>query len=205
MYKIYINEKPVFLCSEEEFPNIKNEAYSVYNEQDILPFGVDFLQKINIANGIIYVSEQPEALFKRFTQTLIVIEAAGGLILNPKRNKILFIYRRNKWDLPKGKIDKGESIKKAAWREVAEECGLSTHQIEDHLCDTYHIYEHKNKWILKKTYWYLMSAEEEQLTPQLEEDITRAEWILVDDVMNLISEETYPLILDILMLVTRNS
>ncbi len=198
MYKIYINEKPVFLCSEEEFPNIKNKSYSINYEQDIHPFSADFLQKINIENGIVYVSSNPEALFKRFTKSLIVIEAAGGLILNQERTKILFIYRRNKWDLPKGKIDEGESIKKAAWREVAEECGLKTHQIEDHLYDSYHVYALKNKWILKKTYWYLMSAEEELLTPQLEEDITKAEWIPVNDALNKIKEETYPMIIDIL-------
>jgi ADP-ribose pyrophosphatase YjhB (NUDIX family) len=107
------------------------------------------------------------------------------------------IYRRGKWDLPKGKIDEGESIKKAAWREVAEECGLKTHRIEDHYTDTYHIYEHKGKLILKRTYWYLMSAEEEVLTPQAEEDITKAEWIPVEEIESTIKEETYPMILSI--------
>lgn len=197
MYKIYINEKPVIICSGEEFLNIKNESYFVSYEPDTLSFH-NALQKIITEKGLVLVSNDTESTFLHFIKNLKIIEAAGGLILNPDRTKILFIYRRAKWDLPKGKIDEGESIKMAAWREVAEECGIKTHKIEDHLADTYHIYEHKERLILKKTYWYLMSAEEEMLVPQAEEDITKAEWIPVEEVINIIKGETYPMILDLL-------
>ena len=197
MYKIYINDKPLIICSEEEFPNIKNDSYLVNYELDRNSFHT-ILQKLNTENGLIIQTNDAESTFLHFSKNLALIEAAGGLILNNERTKILLIYRRGKWDLPKGKIDEGESIKKAAWREVAEECGLKTHRIEEHLTDTYHIYEHKGKLILKKTYWYLMSAEEETLVPQAEEDITRAEWILVEEVTDTIKSETYPMIIDIL-------
>lgn len=197
MYKIYINDKPLIICSEEEFPNIKNDSYLVNYELDINSFHT-ILQKLNTEKGLIIQTNDTESAFLHFSKNLVLIEAAGGLILNNERTKILLIYRRGKWDLPKGKIDEGESIKKAAWREVAEECGLTTHRIEEHLTDTYHIYEHKEKLILKKTYWYLMSAEEEILVPQAEEDITRAEWILVEEVTDTIKSETYPMIIDIL-------
>ena len=196
MYKIYINEKPLIICSEQEFPNIQNNSYSISYESDRLSFN-ELLKKFSTDNGLILVSNDVENTFLHFSKNLTLIEAAGGLIFNTERTKILMIYRRGKWDLPKGKIDEAESIKKAAWREVAEECGLKTHRIEDHLCDTYHIYEHKGKLILKKTYWYIMTAEEEVLTPQAEEDITKAIWIPIEEIENTIKEETYPLILSI--------
>ncbi len=196
MYKIYINEKPLIICSEQEFPNIQNNSYSISYESDRLSFN-ELLKKFSTDNGLILVSNDVENTFLHFSKNLTLIEAAGGLIFNTERTKILMIYRRGKWDLPKGKIDEAESIKKAAWREVAEECGLKTHRIEDHLCDTYHVYEHKGKLILKKTYWYIMTAEEEVLTPQAEEDITKAIWIPIEEIENTIKEETYPLILSI--------
>jgi len=196
MYKIYINEEPLIICSEQEFPNIQNNSYSISYESDRLSFN-ELLKKFSTDNGLILVSNDVENTFLHFSKNLTLIEAAGGLIFNTERTKILMIYRRGKWDLPKGKIDEAESIKKAAWREVAEECGLKTHRIEDHLCDTYHVYEHKGKLILKKTYWYIMTAEEEVLTPQAEEDITKAIWIPIEEIENTIKEETYPLILSI--------
>jgi 8-oxo-dGTP pyrophosphatase MutT (NUDIX family) len=198
MYKIYINEKPVFICSAQEFPNIEKLGYPTINEVDSVFFNTNFRKNLENKIGLVLISNDTDETFKRFSESLKIIEAAGGLIFNSDRTKILFIYRRNKWDLPKGKIDDGESIKKAAWREVAEECGLTSHRIEEHLIDTYHIYLLKEKWILKKSYWYIMSAEEEKLVPQLEEDITKAEWIPISEIMDLIKEETYPTIVDIL-------
>ena len=198
MYKIYINEKPVFICSKEEFPNIKNNTYYTINEGDKLFFNNNLFELLENNSGLIFISTNTEHLFKHFSESLFIIEAAGGVIFNPERTKILFIYRRGKWDLPKGKIDEGESIKKAAWREVEEECGIKTHQIEDHLLDTFHIYQLKSKWILKKSYWFVMTSEEEKLTPQAEEGITKAEWIAIGDIMTLIEGETYPTIKDLL-------
>ncbi len=197
MYKIYINEKPLIICSEQEFPNIQNNSYSISYESDRLSFN-ELLKKFSTDNGLILVSNDVENTFLHFSKNLTLIEAAGGLIFNTERTKILMIYRRGKWDLPKGKIDEAESIKKAAWREVAEECGLKTHRIEDHLCDTYHVYEHKGKLILKKTYWYIMTAEEEVLTPQAEEDITKAEWISSSIALDTIKGQTYMMIEDLL-------
>lgn len=198
MYKIYINEKPVFICSNEEFPNIQKLGYTTINEGDKIFFNNIFLEDLKNKSGLVVISNDAKQTFNHFSESLKYIEAAGGLIFNTDKTKILFIYRRNKWDLPKGKVDDGESIKKAAWREVAEECGLKSHRIEDHLLDTFHIYHFKEEWVLKKTYWYLMSAEEEKLIPQIEEDITMAEWVPVEDIMKVVEKETYPTILDIL-------
>ena len=89
----------------------------------------------------------------------------------------MVIFRRDFWDLPKGKIDKGETPEQAAVREVQEETGLVQVDLGNHIIDTFHTYTHKDKRILKKTYWYAMKTAETKLTPQSSEDIEQAEWV----------------------------
>ena len=99
-------------------------------------------------------------------------KAAGGKVL--KEDKVLFIYRFNKWDLPKGKLEKGEAIEQCAVREVEEECGFDKLKIEKQIETTYHIFKRKNKTILKITYWFLMKTDfSGNLIPQTEEGIER--------------------------------
>lgn len=102
------------------------------------------------------------------------VKAAGGVVMNDN-NEILFIFRNGKWDLPKGKIDNGETAEEAAVREVKEECGLENPEIINSLPSTFHTY-HEEGQILKETYWYLMKTTEKELHPQTEENITKAEW-----------------------------
>lgn len=104
-----------------------------------------------------------------------IIKAAGGIVL--KKNKVLFIKRLGKWDLPKGKIDKGEAEETAAVREVAEECGVST-EITKKIGVTWHTYTMGEKNILKKTIWYQMNClEDVGMKPQAEENITEIAWV----------------------------
>ncbi len=129
-----------------------------------------------------------------------VIEAAGGLVSN-EENKYLFIYRKDKWDLPKGKLDKGEGFREAAVREVEEECGITINSSGDKICKTYHIYEVNEQPVMKKTVWYWMRADNQpELTPQLEEGITEARWLAPGDFM-LVRENTYPLIKDVIRVI----
>ena len=91
------------------------------------------------------------------------------------KNEVLFIYRFDKWDLPKGKLEKDESIEDCAIREVEEECGVTNLNIKEPLETTYHIFERKNKTILKITYWFLMKTDfSGVLIPQAEEAIKEA-------------------------------
>lgn len=114
------------------------------------------------------------------------ILAAGGLVLNPK-GEFLFIFRRRKWDLPKGKADKGEALEKAAIREVMEECGVKKIKIVRPLIRTFHTYELDRVPVLKETHWFLMkSSDEEKLIPQEDEDITRAIWAKEEEVARLL-------------------
>ncbi len=134
--------------------------------------------------------------FKKFSEEFIVIEAAGGLIKN-KENQYLFIYRHDKWDLPKGKLDKGEKPDAAAIRECQEECGIQQIELREFLTHSYHIYFYKKGWALKKTHWYLMESEENNLTPQLEESITEVVWKQVNEISAMLTN-TYHNIMDVL-------
>jgi 8-oxo-(d)GTP phosphatase len=102
------------------------------------------------------------------------LEAAGGLVR--KDNSYLLIFRLNRWDLPKGKIEKNEKAKKAAEREIQEECGVEA-TVQQKICTTWHTYHFKGRPMLKKTYWYMLSCGHvTNLTPQKEENITDAVW-----------------------------
>jgi 8-oxo-dGTP pyrophosphatase MutT (NUDIX family) len=105
------------------------------------------------------------------------IEAAGGLVVN-KDKEMLFIFRRNKWDLPKGKMEAGETPEICAEREIEEETGVNHLQLIHKIIDTYHIYEERGQQILKKTYWFYFTTNFEGTPkPQIEEDISSISWI----------------------------
>lgn len=121
-------------------------------------------------------------LMELFKNQFQYIEAAGGLVFN-QENDLLMIYRLNKWDLPKGKIEKGESPAEAAVREVEEECGINNLSISKEIPSTFHIYRLKEKVVLKRTYWYEMKYNlNERLVPQTEESIEKVEWVTSDKI-----------------------
>jgi len=134
--------------------------------------------------------EKPEAFFTMFTSFYQIIEAAGGIVRHPS-GKYLFIKRFGKWDLPKGKIEKGESPELAALREVREECGIANLKIVSKLPSTYHTYRLEGNRILKKTLWFAMDYNDDLVTkPQTEEGITEATW-LVPSQFDMVLENTY--------------
>ena len=133
--------------------------------------------ELETANISVLTEGNKELNWKNFISSYKLIEAAGGLVQN-QNDEWLFIHRNGMWDLPKGKLEKGESIEECAVREVAEECGIDEPTIEKPLSPTYHTYELKGKRILKKTYWYLMkSSDTSELIPQTEEGITEVKWV----------------------------
>jgi len=127
-----------------------------------------------------------------------VMYAAGGLIYH-KDKGYLWMFKRGKWDLPKGKIDSGEKAEEAAIRECIEETGVSDLMIEKNLGVTYHIFEQKEKHILKITQWFLMNTNHDgQLIPQAEEGISKLEWIKQEDLTQKILPNTYSTIIEVL-------
>ncbi len=118
------------------------------------------------------------------------IEAAGGLI--QKNDEFLFIKRLGKWDLPKGKIDKGEGKKEAAIRECEEECDVHDLEIVKQLNNTYHIYEYKEGYAFKVTYWYHMTTDySNPLKPQTEENIEEVRWFNRNEIQTKVLKNTY--------------
>jgi len=127
----------------------------------------------------------------------ILVKAGGGLVINEKE-EILFMFRRGKWDLPKGKLDPGESLESCAQREVKEETGINHLALIRFLLVTEHEYEERGQVILKETHWWMMKTiGNQKLVPQTEEDISELKWIGPSD-FKLVQQNTYPGILDVL-------
>lgn len=119
------------------------------------------------------------------------IKAAGGMVRN-QNDEYLFIKRLGIWDLPKGKLHKKESIQSCALREVTEETGLKGLRITRELSSTFHIYtERTGIEVLKETFWFeMMCNKDQQLVPQLEEDITEVKWFNANE-LNIPMQNTY--------------
>lgn len=168
MYKVFVNEKKLTLSKypEDIEKNLRFEGFAT------LEIAVDLLENTSCPEMNVY-GENIEEIWEDFTHMFKVIEAAGGLVKN-KNNELLFIRRMGKWDLPKGKIEKGESLEQAALREVEEETGLKELILEEFLNNTFHIYTERNgEKILKTTYWFKMTyVGNSQPIPQKEEGIS---------------------------------
>jgi ADP-ribose pyrophosphatase YjhB (NUDIX family) len=173
MYKVFMNDKPIFVIDSVQIQNnFEVFDFKEFNLQKV----ISVLEKSTV-NGVVLVSNNLQKDWDCFLKEFKVIEAAGGKVQNQSK-EILFIYRFDKWDLPKGHIEKGEVKEEAAIREVIEECGISGLEILNPLETTYHgFYNRKKKLCLKVTYWFLMKTDYDGvLTPQLEEGITQVQF-----------------------------
>jgi len=199
--KIYFGDKPLFLCDAVD------ETLQPYVHHDDAVF-IDELNSHTV-KSMIHEMEQPEIhagvfyhpdlgeLKKAFYKKFTIVIAAGGLVLNEKK-KILMIFRRGKWDLPKGKLDKGETLEECAVREVEEETGLQQVKLLSPLVITYHTYHEGARFILKESHWYNMKVSGEQkLVPQTEEGIHEIKWVTNKEAQNLF-QECYPSVIDVI-------
>jgi 8-oxo-dGTP pyrophosphatase MutT (NUDIX family) len=142
--------------------------------------------------------DDAKAFFKKVKKSVTLVEAAGGLVKS-KKDGYLFIFRNGKWDLPKGKLEKGEKPEEGAVREVEEECGISIDKCGKKIVNTYHVYTLKGAVVLKKTYWFKMKYDgKAKLKPQIEEGITEVRWMGKKDI-NLVAGNTFPSIMDVLL------
>lgn len=192
MYKVFINDKMVIFPQGDDF-RVENSNSIVVEANSPKALKVafhDFILSADYNSLIINSRSDIEKVFEDFVSMFWYFEAAGGVVRNSD-NERLFIFRFGKWDLPKGKIEKGETKRQAAIREVSEETGLSEPEILCELPSTFHIYEHKGKTVLKRTYWYSMKYDgNETPVPQLEESITDARWFKPAE-FNTILANTY--------------
>jgi len=201
MYKININDNTLYLIQTDKLKKekfSKNALISPYSgkTKNLLSF-IDMLENTNRFDQIVIHFHDVKELKRDFEGLFKVVRASGGVVLNPK-GKVLMIFRRGHWDLPKGKIEQGEKKKKAGIREVQEETGVNELIVNEKIITTRHVYRLKNgKRAIKKTFWYHMKALSQPLSPQVEEDIEKAEWI---NVKNFVTPEIkiYDSIIDVL-------
>lgn len=173
MHQIFVNDKLIILTTKVE----KEDGFKNY-----------LLKKVNIGKvikrlnssdleAVRFVGKNEDKLIHNFLKLLPNVVAGGGKVYN-SRGEILFIFRNDKWDLPKGKTEKNESIEETSIREVEEETGVQGLEIVKPLNTTYHIFKRNGKHKIKVTYWFEMKTMfEGKLHPQENEGITKVEWL----------------------------
>jgi 8-oxo-dGTP pyrophosphatase MutT (NUDIX family) len=173
MYKVFYNQKPLFFTTDLTYNSDETPLLFIKYASALVI--VKALRNKNTKAVYLYHPKK-EKLEKHFLKHFPVVEAAGGLVEHTD-GRYLFIYRNDKWDLPKGKIEKNEVIIDAAIREVMEETGVGDLMATKPLNTTYHVFNAKGKFKLKKTYWFLMKSNyDAPLVPQEEENIQAAVW-----------------------------
>jgi 8-oxo-dGTP pyrophosphatase MutT (NUDIX family) len=180
-YKIYINESPLYLTQtsdlDDETAFERSLIHAKYvGKPKMLMNYIELLEKNKHHEGIIIQADNVEQLWKDFKSLFYYIKAGGGLVTN-NFGKVLLIFRRGVWDLPKGKQDPGETLAQTALREVQEETGLTDLKLIEKLNSGYHVYMMSKQRTLKRTRWYLMHTQNpNQLRLQKEEGILDAAW-----------------------------
>lgn len=173
MHKIFVNDKPLVLTTKvEKEAGFKNYLLSTVNI-------VKVIKELNntTLNEVRLIHKNENKLLKKFLKKLPNVLAGGGKVFNDNGD-ILFIYRNDKWDLPKGKIEGNETIEKTAIREVMEETGVAGLEITKPLETTYHIFKRNGRYKIKVTYWFEMKTSfNGDLFAQEEEGITKVEWL----------------------------
>jgi 8-oxo-dGTP pyrophosphatase MutT (NUDIX family) len=199
--KIYFDNKPLFLCDDLDdsvLPYIHHDDAVFIDELNIhtVKTMIHEMEQSKVHAGVFFHSDL-EILKKAFLKKFTVVQAGGGLVRSEK-NEILLIFRRGKWDLPKGKLDMGETLEECAIREVEEETGLKKVKVVSPLMITYHTYHGGARFILKESHWYSMTAGSKQsLVPQTEEDIHEIKWVPIAD-LDEYMKNSYASVADVL-------
>jgi len=186
MYKVFFNDRKVFLGGHDEIEDLAclRSSTGVEKQEEVEGWVNRFLMDTSLEELVLSYSDE-ELLFEWFSSCFERIHAAGGLVGN-SRKELLCIRRLGYWDLPKGKAEKGESPEQTALREVEEECGINHLSIEKYATTSYHIYSHpkkEGKWVLKNTDWFFIYYPGDQTpVPQLSEAIEEVIWASITKV-----------------------
>tara|TARA_B100000963_G_scaffold341669_1_gene341580 strand:- start:125 stop:745 length:621 start_codon:yes stop_codon:yes gene_type:complete len=198
MYKVFFNQKPLILTNKiGDFSD--NEPFLFIKYTTVAQI-IKALKSSKNRKVFLY-HKDIDKLWKSFKKKFPVVEAAGGLVQRAD-DKLLFIFRNNKWDLPKGGVEKRELIIEAAQREVTEETGVSDLIVQKQLSETFHIFKKGKRFRLKKTYWFKMSTSYMGKTkPQTEEGIKKTAWVSkekIDEILNDAFENIRIIVLEVL-------
>jgi 8-oxo-dGTP pyrophosphatase MutT (NUDIX family) len=195
-YKVYFANRPVVFMEETDVQSLMpgNEVIVSQGKADTMLIESAIGRG---AKGICLVCRDVEWSWSQFASQFLSIRAAGGVVSND-HSEVLFIYRLEKWDLPKGKVEPGEELELAAIREVEEECSIDKLELQRHLITTYHTYTLKGEQVLKSTDWYVMRHNgHDTPKPQEIEGITEARWIAPAE-WKMVEANTFPSVIDVL-------
>ena len=198
MYKVFFNQKPLILTNKiQDFSDTEPLLFIKYTSVTQI---IKALKSSKNSKVFLY-HKDIDKLWKGFKKKFPIVEAAGGLVKRTD-NKLLFIFRNNKWVLPKGGVEKKELIIDAAIREVTEETGVGDIIVEKKISETYHIFKKGKRFRLKKTYWFKMSTTYMGKTnPQTEEGIEKTKWVSnknIEDILNDAFENIRIIVLEVL-------
>lgn len=183
MYKVFVNEKPLFLTNEVQ----KETDFQLFllESIDVKELIIKIFQN-KIQKAFLYHPDK-KLILKTLKSKIPVVKAGGGLVYNEK-GEILFILRNGKWDLPKGGVEKNETIEKTAIREVEEETGVKGLQIVKKLPKTYHVFKRNGQYKLKQTTWFEMKTNFSGKTKgQISEGIEEVAWIKPNNISNILT------------------
>lgn len=197
MHKIYFEKRCIIICppDEQTLSDPNAVLYNIGTNDDISTL-VELFETSDTLARIYIPAENIEDTYRMICSEFVEVNAGGGLVSN-RRGDFLLISRNGLWDLPKGHQDPGEDISVTALREVQEETGIDQLIPRGLICVTDHCYRRDGKWHLKHTWWYnMLYTDPTDLTPQREEDITKAAWVARSSLPPYLLN-TYPSILEV--------
>jgi ADP-ribose pyrophosphatase YjhB (NUDIX family) len=196
-YKVYFAHRPVIFAHHKIAETLVDKGAELVISKGKMDTMLIENALHRGARSVIMACDDVAAAWTYFSTQFEFVQAAGGVVLNP-HNQMLFIYRLDKWDLPKGKVEDDESVQEGALREVEEECGIANLHLEQHLCTTWHTYLQNGHPMLKATTWYIMRHDgNATLTPQAIEGITDVKWLGLNETDD-VRKNTYPSVIEVL-------
>lgn len=176
-YKIFIKDLPLLIAEGDFLPDGSEYVITETEFRKDIHGNLNWLLDHHFGTSALILASSAVSLFWEIQNQLRSITAAGGLVVND-RDEMLMIYRKGHWDLPKGKLEKDETVELAAIREVIEETGIRNLRITGKLHETWHIYRLQDELVFKDTHWFKMrSGDTHELVPQENEGILQAEWV----------------------------
>lgn len=197
MHRIYFEKRCIIICepSDQQLADPNSVEFHIGDKIDIHTL-VNMFKASESLNRIYIPTEDVSWMYRRLCAEFKEVDAAGGLVAN-RRGDFLLISRNGLWDLPKGHREAGEDVATTALREVQEETGVDQLELGSLVCVTDHCYFRGGVWHLKHTYWYnMLYTNPVDLTPQREEDITKAAWVAKSSLPPFL-KNTFPSILEV--------